>query len=237
MKTLNPTSRATKEYYITHQARYAFIINEIRSLNLPKGAKILDGGCYPLHLFKMLQDLGFEVYGISSKHEPTKEKRVASLNIETDKFPFKDNFFDLIVFTEIIEHLTLSPNSYMPKLYKVLKKNGKCLITTPNAVHLKNRAKILFGKNTSFSLKQLNETSSPEKIYFRHNREFTIEELGEICTNSKFKIAKCEFFSAYTPFRKGLNRGIKEQLVKFVGFAITKLFPSLQDSLYVLAVK
>lgn len=237
MKTLSPTSRATREYYVTHQARYAFIVNEIRSLNLPKGAKVLDVGCFPPHLFEMLKDLGFEVYGISSKHEPTKVKRVVTLNIEKDKLPFKNNFFDLIVFTEIIEHLTLAPTNYMPKLYKVLKKNGKCLITTPNVVNLKNRAKMLLGKNVSFSLEQLYETNSPEKIYFRHNKEFTLDELEKVCTNSKFKIDKKEFFSAYTPFRKGLNRGLLEQLVKTGGFFITKLFPSLQDSLCVIVVK
>ena len=237
MKTSSRTFRVIEDYYIIHQARYAFILNKIRDLNLPEGARILDVGCFPQHLFKMLQDLRFEVYGVSSKHEAAYEKKIVSLNIETDKLPFKDNFFDLIIFTEIIEHLTLNPNNYMQKLKKILKKNGKLLITTPNAVNLKNRAKMFLGKNISFSLQQLYDTTSPKEIYFRHNREFTLEELEEVCVKSGFKISDSSHFNSYTPFRKGLNRGLAETLVKSAGFAITKFSPSLKDSLYILAVK
>ncbi|MBI4129747.1 hypothetical protein HY468_00355, partial [Candidatus Roizmanbacteria bacterium] len=87
-------------YFLTHQDRYHYILTQIAKLNLPKKAKVLEIGCYPPHLFHAFEQMGFDVYGISSKHEPIKKRNVVSLNIEQDPFPFKKQFFDLIVFSE-----------------------------------------------------------------------------------------------------------------------------------------
>lgn len=208
------------DYFLIHRSRYQYILNYIISLDLETGSKVLDIGCFPPHLFQALEKLGFVVYGISSKHEPIKSKRVISLNIGSEKIAFKERFFDLIIFTEIIEHLLIDPRIYLKKIKKVLKKDGRLLITTPNAVHLKNRVKVLIGKSSSFSLNQY--------------RELTKEELEKIVIDSGFKINKFEYFSAYGPFRKKLrpdSRSIK--LVKIVGFSLTQVYPAFKDSLFV----
>src|SRR5581483_6298232 len=104
------------EYFYIHEERYKFVLENILKLNLPTGSKILDLGCYPPHLFHALESLGFEVWGIASKHEPVKLKNVVSINIESDKIPLRENYFDLILFSEVIEHLVVSPKIYLPKL-------------------------------------------------------------------------------------------------------------------------
>jgi len=53
--------------------------------------------------------MGAEVFGIASAHEPIANKKVSILNIETDRFPYKDNTFDLVLCSEVIEHLPHSP--------------------------------------------------------------------------------------------------------------------------------
>lgn len=225
------------DYFLTHQERYKYVLKKIEQLNLPAGGRILDIGCYPPHMFRVLEERGYEVWGVASKHEPVKDKNVVSLNLETEKFPFKDQFFDLILFSEVIEHLIVDPHLYLPKFKKLLKKEGVFLITTPNAAHLKNRMKLLLGKSPSFSLQQLYETRpSDDSLYYRHNREFTGLELQQIIKDCGFKIAGFEFFSAYTPFReKSQQEKIAVKLVKIVGFLITQIFPKLRDSQYLLA--
>lgn len=237
LRRIEKSLKSEKEldYFLIHRSRYQYILNYIISLDLETGSKVLDIGCFPPHLFQALEKLGFVVYGISSKHEPIKSKRVISLNIESEKIAFKERFFDLIIFTEIIEHLLIDPRIYLKKIKKVLKKDGRLLITTPNAVHLKNRVKVLIGKSSSFSLDQLYGTNlNNDSIYFRHNRELTKEELEKIVIDSGFKINKFEYFSAYGPFRKKLrpdSRSIK--LVKIVGFSLTQVYPAFKDSLFV----
>lgn len=223
-----------KEYFVIHEVRYQFILEKIQELNLPHGSKILDVGVYPPHLFRVLEELGYKLSGISSQHEKVKLKNVSVLNIEKEKMPYKNGEFDLVLMTEVIEHLTANPQVYLSEIKRVLKPNGYLLITTPNAVHLKNRMKVLFGKSASFPVEQLAETKPyDDSIYYRHNREFTLGELEKIVQVAGLKIKKSEYFSSYTPGR----RSRKTSLVKRVGYTFTQISSSLRDSLFLLAVK
>jgi 2-polyprenyl-3-methyl-5-hydroxy-6-metoxy-1,4-benzoquinol methylase len=223
-----------REYFSIHEVRYRFILEKIQVLFGGQQAKILDIGVYPPHLYNALHKLGHEVWGIASQHEKLTDKHIKTLNIEKEKFPFEAQSFDLVLMTEIIEHLTVNPRVYLSEVKRVLKPDGYLLVTTPNAVHLKNRVKVLFGKSASFPLEQLFETEPHnDSIYYRHNREFTRDELKSAFEVSGLRAVEARYFSAYTPWRK--NR--KTSLTKFVGYFITQLFPSLRDSLYLSAQK
>ncbi|MBI4136788.1 class I SAM-dependent methyltransferase [Candidatus Roizmanbacteria bacterium] len=223
-------------YFVIHQERYKIILQEIMKLNLPKNSRVLDIGCYPLHLFTALQREPFEfkMNGIASNHEPVTEENIAQLNIEKEKLPFKKETFDLVLMTEVVEHLTVDPRAYLTEVKRVLKNNGYLLITTPNAAHLKNRMKLLSGKSAHFPLEQLLETNvDDESIYFRHNREFTMEELKMILQSAKYEIRDSKYESFYTPFREGK----KKNVTSAAGYFLTQIYPPLQDSLLVLARK
>src|SRR3989344_2278338 len=98
-----------KAYFWTHSVRYLETIKRIQNIAGEKKLIILDIGCFPYHVGKALEILGHTVYGIASYHEKVKNKNIAILNIEKEKFPYKDNFFDLVLFNEVIEHLPQSP--------------------------------------------------------------------------------------------------------------------------------
>jgi SAM-dependent methyltransferase len=218
------------EYFLIHRDRYRFILERIAGLALPPGAEALDVGCYPPHLLSALELLGFRVRGVSSRHEKVDLEN----NIEFDRLPFADGSFDLVLFTEIIEHLTLDPRRYLAEVRRVLRPNGRLLITTPNAVHLKNRAKLLVGRSVYFSLEQLYATNpDDDSVYFRHNREFTLGELRAVVAAAGFKVEAASYFNAYGPFRDWVTRQrLPLRGVKVVGWSLTHLHPSLKDSLY-----
>ena len=131
-----------------------------------------------------------------------------------------------------MEHLTANPHMYLSNIRRVLKKGGSLVLTTPNAAHLKNRANALLGNNISFSLQQLAETRfDDDSIYHRHNREFTMDELTTILQQESFTIDRAEYVSFYTPSRPGYPTS----LVQRVGYGITRMLPSLRDSLLVVA--
>lgn len=236
LKSVELSISAEKEldYFLTHQNRYSFILKRILELKLPPDGKILDVGCYPPHLFSSLQKMGFRLWGISSKHEPVGNQNVVSLDIERDRLPFKVNSFDLVIFTEIMEHLVGSPSNYLSKIRRALKKGGTLIVTTPNVAHLKNRAKLATGKNIYFSLSQLKETNwDTGSIYYRHNREYTKEELVQLFKDEGFQIMKADYFNSYSPFRKRLTATpFFPQVVKIGGFLLTYIHPSLQDTIY-----
>jgi ubiquinone/menaquinone biosynthesis C-methylase UbiE len=102
--------------------------------------KILDYGCgdgkYFLFLCRYFEKnaiFGLEV----SEKRIIRCKRIGWDNvfkIETFKqFPFDDNFFDVIIFDQVIEHISLKEIDFcLSELQRVLKKEGKMILITPN---------------------------------------------------------------------------------------------------------
>jgi len=66
-------------------------------------------------------------------------------NIETDEFPYADETFDVVLFSELIEHLALNPVWALSEIHRVLKKDGHVVITTPNALSLERLTSYLSG--------------------------------------------------------------------------------------------
>ena len=64
---------------------------------------------------------------IYSYHDLSSESAFAGL---------QSNSFDLILFTEIIEHLTFNPVDMWKGIYRILKPGGKIIVTTPNYYYL-----------------------------------------------------------------------------------------------------
>jgi 2-polyprenyl-3-methyl-5-hydroxy-6-metoxy-1,4-benzoquinol methylase len=201
--------------------------------------RVLDVGCFPYHLGRAMEMMGYEVWGISSAHEPVKQKNIRTCNIESDRFPFNDNFFDLIVCTEVLEHLPQSPLHALNEMRRVTKPGGKLLITTPNIARSINRAKLLFGKSVTYPLHQLLENDGEgSNLYHRHNREYTLNEVTTIVQHAHFSVDTAEQFVSYTPNRR---RVIPDPLWlkagKTVNYILMMMVSGLRDTLLVVARK
>ena len=219
-----------KEYYQIHEARYKYILSKTEKFR--KG-KVLDVGCYPGHLSEAFEKQGWEVWGICSPFEKMKSKRVKAVNVEREEWPFEKESMDLIVMTEIIEHLTDDSKKYLGEAFKVLKKGGRILITTPNVTRWQNVINLILGKNIYFPLKQLEE-----EIYYRHNREFTMRELEEILKKSGFVIEEKDYFIGYPPFRERNKRdGLGIKIVKWINYLLSLATPKRKDNLFIVGVK
>lgn len=228
------------EYLAIHQERFKILLQTIADLQLPTESKILDVGCYPPYVFNQLKDTGYNMFGIASYHESMADPQIQVVDIEREKLPYETGTFDALIFTEVLEHMTATPDFYMKEFHRVLKKGGRLIITTPNSVNLKNRIKLLFGKSVTFPLFQLYETTPDNGfIYHRHTREFTLEEVKEVIALVGFTVDQATQYSAYTPFRaeRAKQLSLAEKIFKLIGYFITQLAPSLKDSLLVVAKK
>ncbi len=130
------------KYLAMNESIYYHVYNYINTLD--SNAKILEVGCGYGYLTYSLQQLGYNVLGIDLAQPAINFAKknfgdfyscleVSSLK-NTD-----DNKFDLIISTEVIEH-TLNPSEFVGKLFSLLGKNGKILLTTPNKEYFKTNS-------------------------------------------------------------------------------------------------
>jgi len=109
--------------------------------HLDKDMKILDLGCGDGWLTKYLRSKGYDSLGVDSHFtdNPPFYRGIAS------KIPFDDGHFDCIIMIEVIEHI--EPSSCYDEINRVLKKNGKIILTTilpesDHFVHLMSKLRI-----------------------------------------------------------------------------------------------
>ena len=119
---------------------------DFKKINLPPGSKVLDVGCGEgRHIFGILNE--FEdvyCYGLD-QDIPSLDKCKEGLEFfkELDlnstvfqqgsiyQLPFKENFFDLIICSEVLEHLD-DYHAAIDEIYRVLKPGGKFLSSVPS---------------------------------------------------------------------------------------------------------
>jgi len=133
--------------YITSDVRLSKILEICANL---KNKKVLDVGCSTGYLGQKLEKKGAEVTGIDiskvalkKAHEVLSFTKVVDLN--EGKLPFKDGTFDLIVASEVIEHL-FKPVIVLKELRRILRGKGGLIITTPNFLYWGHRLRFLIGK-------------------------------------------------------------------------------------------
>lgn len=104
-------------------------------------------------------------------------------NIESDEFPYAEGSFDVVIFSELIEHLGLNPVWTLSEIHRVLRPNGFVIITTPNALSLERLSTFARGGS------QMVDRYSPLFGYgARHNREYHPRELRELLEATGYTI-------------------------------------------------
>ena len=94
--------------------------------------------------------------------------------------------YDIIVFSEVLEHLYTSPGLVLKFLRSILSENGVIIIQTPNAVVLHKRFQMLIGRNPYSLIAE--DVSNPA-----HFREYTAQEISGFCEQAGFRIEQRTF--------------------------------------------
>lgn len=106
----------------------------IIKLNKPS-IKLLDVGCGTGKVSKRFKK-DCELYGIEISEKMANIAtdngiKVSPINLENEKYPFSDEYFDIILSGEVIEHL-IDPDNYLSENNRVLKKGGYFIMSFPN---------------------------------------------------------------------------------------------------------
>lgn len=108
-----------------------------------------------------------------------------NVDVERDRFPYEDQFFDVALCCELIEHLREDPMHMLAELNRVLKWGGLLILTTPNIA-------------SAFSIQEAMAGSSPY-IYGsynrksptdRHSREYTPKDVRLVLESAGFQVVR-----------------------------------------------
>jgi len=176
------------EYYHYHKERFRRLAIKISDL-LPNGGKILEIGSHYLQTGSILSELGFEVESVDVSafwemdfvQERSRDFGVKAIT-ENDlqHLDLNQNLsksYDLVVFTEILEHITFNPIRFWNCIYNRLAKGGYVYLTTPNAFSLPHMIRAQFNLVRMRSLGIKIDEIFSEVTYGHHWKEYSANEI------------------------------------------------------------
>lgn len=181
------------EYFRFHQRRYErfelFLTSEFSMNSGTKKLKALDIGSHYLHSSMILSGKGFEVDGMDVSVfwnmdfvKARAEKFGINQIVENDlssmpEFQDVREKYDLIVFTEIFEHITFNPIQLWKTIHQILKPGGKIYISTPNSLALANWARNFKNLITLHSVGITVDDIISKVTYGHHWKEYSAQEI------------------------------------------------------------
>lgn len=156
--------------------------------------KILDLGCGDGRLSSELVKMGHEVWGADVFPDGIEAAKKNGINaIETDiekRLPFQDSSFDLVLLLDTLEHL-YGQEGVLREIFRILKVDGKIIVSYPNQFDLRNRLNMLLGGGiVHWSHKKYKDVRAWN---YGHIRFLLFRELSELLGNVGFYPKKVQF--------------------------------------------
>lgn len=232
-----------KENEIGYSKYHFKRFNELLSFIPTSKSKILDIGTTPFTLY-LAKHSPHEVYTIDYsdgfRNRCYKEDVVfKQFDISKEGLPFVEDYFDVILFTEIFEHILADPVKTLAKLYKMLRENGLLIMSTPNLGSLLSRMKLLLNKPIlAYPTWEIRQDS----IHGHgHNRLYVAAELLDYHSKAGFRGIKVKYSSkgeCESASHYGWTASFKEKVLKkFFVRPFSSIVPSFRATIYIFATK
>lgn len=221
------SSDASRHIYVdTHAKRFADILRLCRACVPERSARVLDVGrseltARLLTFYHRVQTLGLDPAIDDGGH---REIRIME-NVPHITFDLLNSCrvatwpdcgcFDLIVFSEVMEHLHIAPEFVLAFLGSLLADDGVLVCTTPNAADIAKRFRLACGRNPYERLRL-------DSVNPGHIREYTRQELIEIARSVGLRCI-CHLYFDW-PRRSGGNR------IKLAFMSLLRSCPSFRGN-------
>lgn len=232
--------RSEQRYLRYHFPRYAATKRRLLSnWDRNQGDKLLDVGAHWLHQAVLYAIDGFEVTALDLPHtletkqvrELAQEHAIELLPNSSLEYPaalreVPDNTFDLILFTEIIEHITFNPVAMWREIYRVMKPGARIALTTPNHYALRSSVRrwmrAVTGKGAGTPVHDILML----RTLGHHWKEFSMSELKEYFTTLSPDF-RCMNSAYVTEFVVPPKRRLRGMIASLFERAIPFLRPGL----------
>jgi len=130
--------KSKEEYliYLRHLFAYSYSRDQMQKENI-----VLEIGCgegYGTHFIseKISKIIGLDIDNDTIKRASEEYQSEFCIFQKYDgiKIPFEDNVFDIVVSFQVVEHIKDDEN-FISEAYRVLKRGGLFILTTPNRIH------------------------------------------------------------------------------------------------------
>jgi ubiquinone/menaquinone biosynthesis C-methylase UbiE len=127
-------------YMSAQEYRFREILASMPSC--PTGIKMLDIGTTPFTCFikKIYPHYEVSTLDISDHTEDwfrDEDVQFRICNVATQPIPFEDDYFDVVIFTEVLEHLPTPPSAVLKEVRRVLRTGGgELILSIPNIAAL-----------------------------------------------------------------------------------------------------
>ena len=183
--------------------RYAYI-EKLILRDFPAPARVVELGAAPGDQIARLATLGYVTTSVDLGEAPDawsdgqpgrmtnllRSSGVAEVvwNLEEVPYPLPDDSFDVVLLTEVYEHLRDYPVRVLQESRRILRPGGRLYLTTPNAAYVVTRLRALVGRSVGSPL--------PDWIgglpHARHAREYTFGEMATLIEYAGLTVVSSE---------------------------------------------
>lgn len=219
------------KYMETHTYRFRKTIKSIPVSSKP--IRILDIGATPFTMFikKKFQDYDVWTLDRTNILEDRFKKagvRLKACNLDNGSIPFEDEYFDIVIFTEVLEHIFAPPTDILTEVKRIMRPSGKLILSVPNIACLLHRIRLLFGVSP---LRNADRQMNKDWVHGHgHIHEYTKKEILSICKSINFKISHVQML-AMTPLEV-LRQKRKFNLLRFLYYCATFPVPQFRPIIY-----
>lgn len=210
-------SESNTNYLKNHNNRFQEILKICRKFNPSRKAKVLDVGRSSLTviLSKYYQDMtsiGFPLNEDIGGHREQEKVSIPHINFDLNQCKntelWGEEKYDIIVYSEVIEHLFTAPEFTLLFFKYLLNDGGIIVCTTPNAASHYQRYKHLLGFNTYKQIRFYEKNPG-------HFREYTKKEMIEMGEKCELKILEHSFINFHEA-KANYKDSILNLLARFV---------------------
>ena len=158
-----------------------------------RAERMLDLGCGDGSITRSIGSIvsAQELFGVDISREAvakalSQDVKAVELDLNHERLPFDDEYFDLVVALELIEHL-LDPDALVEEMKRVVGSSGTILLSTPNLANWMNRVMLLlgyqpWGTEVSTRIGSLGKAFAGQKDPVGHLRLFTLRGFKDFST-------------------------------------------------------